>query len=266
MEASLDDPAIPLNRLNVGTEEVRHMLSAFRQDARVARYADWAALEDYCTRSADPVGRMLLRLHGDASPAAERAADGLCTALQILNHLQDATEDRAELDRVYLPQSWLDLAGGEGAFFAPDNARRREILDAMLDRVEEQLDRAASLPRLGRSRRLAMQSAMTIALARRLTAKLRRADPVGGPRGAEQAGLRRRRLGRALPWPSDADLVARRVKRAGSSFARGMATLKGPRRRALWAVYAFCRRVDDIADGTMPETEKRRFLANGAAS
>jgi phytoene synthase len=282
MEASLDDPAIPLNRLNVGTEEVRHMLSAFRQDARVARYADWAALEDYCTRSADPVGRMLLRLHGDASPAAERAADGLCTALQILNHLQDATEDRAELDRVYLPQSWLELAAGEAAFFAPGNPQRREVLDAMLDRVEELLDRASALPRLCRARRLAMQSAMTIALAQRLLLKLRAADPVLGRVALGKADFLRAAL--AAPFDgvlagrgrapgrsagdtaagagrADAALVARRVKRAGSSFARGMATLKGERRRALWAVYAFCRAVDDIADGTMPETEKRRFLA-----
>jgi phytoene synthase len=57
----------------------------------------------------------------------------------------------------------------------------------------------------------------------------------------------------------------RRVSRAGSSFARGMAALKGERRRALWAVYAFCRAVDDIADGAMPEAEKRRFLGDWRA-
>ena len=93
-----------LNRLSVGTGEARLMLSAFRQDATQARYADWAALEDYCRRSADPVGRMLLRLHGDGdNGAANAAADGLCTALQVLNHLQDLVPDRAALDRVYLP-------------------------------------------------------------------------------------------------------------------------------------------------------------------
>jgi hypothetical protein len=54
MERSLEDPSIPLNRLGVGTAEARLMLSAFRQDATCARYADWAALEDYCRRSADP--------------------------------------------------------------------------------------------------------------------------------------------------------------------------------------------------------------------
>ncbi|MDB5374315.1 MAG: Phytoene synthase, partial [Belnapia sp.] len=182
MDRSLDDPAIPLNRLAVGTGEARLMLAAFRQDATQARYADWAALEDYCRRSADPVGRMLLRLHGDGDNApANAAADGLCTALQVLNHVQDLVPDRAALNRVYLPAAWMDLAGGEAAFFDPANAtRRREVLDAALDRVEEQLDRAAALPRLLRSRRLAWQSTVTIALARRLLARLRAADPVLG--------------------------------------------------------------------------------------
>ncbi|MDN3568816.1 squalene/phytoene synthase family protein [Paeniroseomonas aquatica] len=264
MERSLDDPGIPLNRLSVGTGEARLMLSAFRQDATQARYADWAALEDYCRRSADPVGRMLLRLHGDGdNGAANAAADGLCTALQVLNHLQDLVPDRAALDRVYLPTAWMDLAGGEAGFFDPGNAlRRREVLDSALDRVEEQLDRASALPRLLRARRLAWQSTVTIALARRLLAKLRAADPVLG-----RVALGRLDFARAFAsapglGPRDAPVVAARVSRAGSSFARGMAALKGERRRALWAVYAFCRSVDDIADGAMPEAEKRRFLAD----
>ena len=171
-----------LHRAASAAAEARLMLSAFRQDAVQTRYADWAALEDYCRRSADPVGRMLLRLHGDGgNAAANAAADGLCTALQVLNHLQDLVPDRAALDRIYLPSPGWRCAGGEAAFFDPANAaRRREVLDAALDRVEEALDRAAALPRLLQSRRLACQSTVTIALARRLLAKLRAADPVLG--------------------------------------------------------------------------------------
>ncbi len=67
-------------------------------------------------------------------------------------------------------------------------------------------------------------------------------------------------LPRRFGGASDAALVRARVAAAGSSFAKGMSALRGDRRRALWAVYAFCRAVDDIADGTMPEAEKRRFL------
>ncbi len=270
MERALDDPgtAVPeaagMHRSGVGVAEARLMLSAFRQDATKTRYADWAELEEYCRRSADPVGRMLLRLHGDGdNAAANAAADGLCTALQVLNHIQDLVPDRASLDRIYLPESWMAIAGGEAAFFDPQNAaRRREVLDAALDRVEEELDRASALPRLLRSRRLAIQSAMTIACARRLLARLRQADPVLGRVALTKPDFARALIGAFGLGPRDAPIVAARVSRAGSSFARGMAALKGGRRRALWGVYAFCRSVDDIADGAMPEAEKRRFLAD----
>lgn len=271
MARALDDPgtALPearrLHDLAVGTEEARAMLSAFRQDATQRRYADWAELEEYCRRSADPVGRMLLRLHGDGGNApANAAADALCTALQVLNHLQDLVPDRASLDRIYLPLPWMAPAGGEHGFFDPANAApRRAVLDAALDRVEEALDRASALPRLLASRRLAMQSTVTIALARRLLARLRAADPVPGRVALSKPDFARAFARAAVSrGPSDAAIVAERVGRAGSSFARGMAALKGERRRALWAVYAFCRAVDDIADGAMPEAEKRRFLAD----
>jgi phytoene synthase len=270
MERALDDPATampeawPLHARGVGTEEARLMLSAFRQDATCTRYADWAALEDYCRRSADPVGRMLLRLHGDGGNAeANAAADALCTALQLLNHLQDLVPDRAALDRIYLPESWMALAGGIEGFFAPANAApRREVLDAALDRIEEMLDRAIALPRLLKARRLAWQSTITIDLARRLLARLRADDPVLGRVALGKLDFARAFAAAPFLGPRPAAIVAARVARSGSSFARGMAALKGQRRRALWAVYAFCRAVDDIADGAMPEAEKRRFLAD----
>jgi phytoene synthase len=257
MEAQLHDPAGPL--AEVGTAEALQLLSAFRQDAVQGRYGDWAALEDYCARSAEPVGRMLLRLHGEDDPAAPRAADALCTALQILNHLQDLVPDRAAMDRIYLPLRWMALAGGEAGFFAPDSPERRAVLDAALDRVEALLEVAAPLPRLLRSR-LRRQAAVTLACAWRLLARLRAADPVAGRVALTRADFAAAALHAVLPPPSDAAVVRARVARARSSFARGMAVLKGERRRALFAVYGFCRAVDDIADGAMPEAEKRRFL------
>jgi phytoene synthase len=257
MERLLDDPAGPL--AEVGTEEARTLLSAFRQDAVQPRYADWAALEDYCARSAEPVGRLLLRLHGEADSGAHRASDALCTALQILNHLQDLVPDRAAMDRIYLPQPWMALAGGEAAFFAPANPQRRAVLDAALDRVEAGLEVAAPLPRLLRSR-LRLQAAVTLDLAWRLLARLRAADPVAGRVALTKADFAAAFAGLARPPRSDAAVVRARVARAGSSFGRGMAVLKGERRRGLYAVYGFCRAVDDIADGAMPEAEKRRLL------
>jgi phytoene/squalene synthetase len=258
MEALLDDAAGPL--AGVGTVEARAMLGAFRQDAGQRRYADWAELEAYCARSAVPVGRMLLRLHEEEASAAPRAADALCEALQVLNHLQDLAPDRAAMDRIYLPVSWMDLAGGEAAFFDPDNPGRRAVLDAALDRVEAALETAAPLPALLHSG-LRRQAAVTLHLAWRLLARLRQADPLLGRVALSKRDFALAFARAALPPPSDAAVVQARVARAKSSFARGMRVLKGERRRALFAVYGFCRAVDDIADGAMPEAEKRRCLA-----
>lgn len=266
LEAALDDPATPLplaralHESGAGTGEARRMLSAFRQDATQRRHAGWAALEDYCARSAAPVGRLLLRLHGETDPEALAGAEALASALQILNHLQDLGPDRAALDRVYLPQDWMALAGGEDAFFA-DAAARAPVLLTALDRVEAMLDRAARLPRRLRSRRLALESAVTLHLARRLLARLRAADPLAGRVALSRADMAAALLAAPRLGASDAALVRERVKRARSSFARGMAATHGPARRALYAVYAFCRAVDDIADGTMPEADKRAGLA-----
>ena len=269
MERALDDPATaeplarPLHDCSAGTAEARRMLDAFRQDATQRRYRDWAALESYCAASAQPVGRFLLRLHGEASPAAEQAADALCTALQVLNHLQDLVPDRDALDRIYLPLPWLALAGGEAGFFDPANATpRRAVLDAALDRTAERLDAAAALPRLVASRRLAMEAAATLAMARRLLRRLRAADPVACRVALSKPDAIRGFIAAPFRGPSDAALVRARVAAAGSSFTRGMAALRGERRRALWAVYAFCRAVDDIADSAMPDAEKHRFLGD----
>jgi len=266
LEAALDEPASPitvaraLRESGAGMAEARQMLIAFRQDSVQSRYADWAALEGYCANSAVPVGRLLLRLHGESDAEALASADALCTALQILNHLQDAAEDRAKLDRVYLPQDWLALAGGEDRFFA-EPAARTPLLETALDRVEALLERAASLPRRLRSRRMALEAAVTLELARRLLARLRGGDPLAQRIALSRGDFAQALLAAPRRGGPDAAVVRARVLRARSSFARGMAALQGERRRALYAVYAFCRAVDDIADGTMPEAEKRRALA-----
>jgi phytoene/squalene synthetase len=198
MEALLDAPDGPL--AEVGTAEARRMLGAFRQDATQRRYADWAGLEAYCAGSAEPVADAAAPARGGPGHG-RHASDALCTALQILNHLQDLVPDRDALDRIYLPEPWMALAGGEAAFFAPGNPARRAVLDAALDRVEATLEVAAPLPRLLRSR-LRRQAAVTLALAWRLLAKLRAADPVAGRvalgRGRFRGGLRRPRPAAAL--------------------------------------------------------------------
>jgi squalene synthase HpnC len=155
------------------------LLSAFKQDATKLRYRDWDDLMDYCNRSAAPVGRYLLDLHGE-SPRGYPASDALCNALQVINHLQDCKDDYLTLDRVYLPLEWLERAGATVAELAAPEASPgvRAVLDLALDGTDRLLAEAETLPGALKSRRLAMESAAILAIARRLTRLLRRRDPL----------------------------------------------------------------------------------------
>ena len=79
------------------------LLSAFRQDVSVTRYETWDDVLDYCRRSANPVGRLVLRVAGVDDPAADRASDALCSALQLTNFWQDFGVDWSR-GRLYIPR------------------------------------------------------------------------------------------------------------------------------------------------------------------
>lgn len=155
------------------------LLDAFRQDAVKQRYEDWDNLMDYCLRSAAPVGRYLMDLHGE-DKALWPAADALCNALQVLNHLQDCGEDCRKMGRVYIPEPWLAAEGlgveSLSAVASPPGLRR--VLDRLLDGTDELLNTAAPLAGRMKSRRLAMETAAIQAIARKLAAELRRRDPL----------------------------------------------------------------------------------------
>jgi phytoene synthase len=88
----------------------RDLISAFKQDVVKKRYADWPELIDYCRRSANPVGRLVLGVAGQRDEALARRADALCTALQLVNFWQDVDRDRAK-GRDYLPKELADQFG-----------------------------------------------------------------------------------------------------------------------------------------------------------
>lgn len=94
------------------------LVSAFRQDVRVKRYANWADVLDYCRRSANPVGRLVLRIAGYDDASLDRESDAICTALQLTNFWQDLASDWAR-GRLYVPAEELAAA-----------AAREEDLDA----------------------------------------------------------------------------------------------------------------------------------------
>ena len=86
---------------------MRDLLSAFKQDVITQRYPDYATLLDYCRRSADPVGRLMLALYRADGADNLREADAICSALQLTNFWQDVAIDFTK-GRVYVPQE--DLA------------------------------------------------------------------------------------------------------------------------------------------------------------
>jgi hydroxysqualene synthase len=86
------------------------LVSAFGQDTMTSRYASWTDVLDYCRRSANPVGRLVLRIAGRRDEALDRSSDALCTALQLTNFWQDFGRDwRA--GRLYVPREVVDACG-----------------------------------------------------------------------------------------------------------------------------------------------------------
>lgn len=112
------------------------LLSAFRQDVMTKRYATWDAVLDYCRRSANPVGRLVLRIAGYDDPALERASDAVCTALQLTNFWQDLARDWS-IGRLYVPAADREAAGAREGDLAAGRMTRewREVLTVMAART-----------------------------------------------------------------------------------------------------------------------------------
>ena len=89
---------------------LRDLLDAFTQDLTQTRYASYADLQEYCRRSANPVGRLLLRLYRAESQQQLAWSDSICTSLQLINHWQDIGIDWSK-NRIYLPQDDLQRFG-----------------------------------------------------------------------------------------------------------------------------------------------------------
>ncbi|MGR8007150.1 squalene synthase HpnC [Streptomyces hypolithicus] len=122
------------------------LIEANRQDQLVRRYKTYDELLAYCELSANPVGRLVLAITGTVSPERVRRSDALCTALQIVEHLQDVGEDLAR-DRIYLPAD--DMARfrvDEADLAAPTaNASVRALIAYEAERAGHLLDEGAPL-------------------------------------------------------------------------------------------------------------------------
>ncbi len=152
------------------------LLSAFAQDVAWKRYADFSTLLDYCRRSANPVGRLLLVLYGAATEQNNAWSDNICSALQIINFLQDIAIDYAN-GRIYMPQDELARYHvGEAQFAARDvNAAWRDFMTFQVGRARHMLLDGAPLGRVLEGR-IGLEMRMIIAGGERI---LRKIETVG---------------------------------------------------------------------------------------
>lgn len=152
------------------------LLSAFRQDVHIKRYNSYIELLDYCRRSADPVGRLLLCLYQEHRPSSLTMADAICTGLQLTNFWQDVAIDWAK-DRVYIPQEELQRFAldesviaqqAQGKPLAPqEQLRWQQLLQAQIDYARQLLNQGKPLcqrlpGRIGWELRLIIQGGLRI--------------------------------------------------------------------------------------------------------
>ena len=132
-----------VNRYRLPLRLFHDLLDAFAQDVVKGRYADFAELMDYCRRSADPVGRLLLHLFGAASEENLKHSDAICSSLQLINFWQDVRIDWRK-NRIYLPQDEMQRYGvSERQIAAGDTSGRWKAL------MRFQVERARALMKSG---------------------------------------------------------------------------------------------------------------------
>lgn len=123
------------------------LIDAFEQDQRVDRYQTFEQLVDYCRRSADPVGRLVLYVCGYSDPHRQQLSDHTCTALQLANFWQDVRGDLLDRNRIYLPKETMDQFG-----ITEDQLRAgvcdekyRQCIKFEVDRAQALLDQGDNL-------------------------------------------------------------------------------------------------------------------------
>ena len=136
-----------IREFSIPKQLFRDLISAFAQDVVKKRYADFPELLDYCRRSANPVGRLVLLLHGFGDDERFAMSDAICTALQLANFWQDMGVDKLK-NRIYIPMSDWDGAAESEIFADSANERVRKIVEFQVKRTRELFDRGEKLPSL----------------------------------------------------------------------------------------------------------------------
>jgi len=145
--------ASTIRELDLPLQLFRDLISAFKQDVTKRRYRSYEEVLDYCARSANPVGRLILLLFGYRDQRLHTLSDNICTGLQLANHWQDVAVD-LEKDRIYLPEEDLARFGlsETDLFDHRCNEPYRRLVKYQVDRTRELFERGAGLPEQVRGR------------------------------------------------------------------------------------------------------------------
>ncbi len=185
--ARIDRNETPLTPLfqNLATEIAEHalpmqpfhnLLDAFSQDVVKKRYANFDELLDYCSRSANPVGTLLLHLYEEATPVNIAYSDAICTSLQLINFWQDVARDYA-IGRIYLPLNDMAQFGVNEAQIAQgvSDGHWRALMKFEVDRARAMMLSGAPLGSI-LTGRIGLEMRMIIAGGLRILDKLEAAD------------------------------------------------------------------------------------------
>jgi squalene synthase HpnC len=145
-----------IQRFNIPYSLFYDLLSAFQQDVQKNRYQHVGEVMDYCRRSANPIGRIYLILMGRDSEKNNAYSDGICSALQLINFLQDVQQDLVENDRIYIPMDEMESFGVKLIDLKAGNCppAMQQLLEKQRERARKMLKAGAPLIKQlkGRSR------------------------------------------------------------------------------------------------------------------
>lgn len=137
---------LTITEKSLNPEHFKNLLSAFKQDVTKKQYKDFNELLDYCSRSANPVGRVILELYEIRDDDAVYYSDKICTALQITNFLQDVTIDFKK-GRIYLPLDEMDHYGVSRIMFEEMkiNLNLKQLIEFNVNRTQKLFDEGKNL-------------------------------------------------------------------------------------------------------------------------
>ena len=136
-----------IRKYDIPIQPFLDLIDAFEQDQRIVRYETFGQVVDYCRRSADPVGRLVLYMCGHRDARRQELSDKICTALQLTNFWQDVRRDILDRDRIYLPRDSMERFGVTETQIREGRCDQhyRDLIRFEVDRTEKLFDDGEAL-------------------------------------------------------------------------------------------------------------------------